>query len=147
MQPDFCIYDTDFYTWTQNQAALLRQGRFNETDIEHLIEELESMSASERRELEHRLAVLLMHLLKWKYQPNYRGTSWYLTIKNQRFQSKRHLQKNPGLKHNIDDSFEAAYYTARLTAAKETKLNEKAFPASCPWSLEQVFDDDFWPED
>jgi hypothetical protein len=139
-------HDSDFYTWTQEQAALLRQGRLSEADIVNLIEEIEDMGASERRELENRLIILLAHLLKWMYQPERRGNSWRLTIKNQRFQTKRHLKKNPGLQHDLGDSFEAAYYTASLDAAKETKLDESTFPVNCPWLIDQVLDDEFWPD-
>jgi len=77
-------YEQDFYGWTQEQAALLRAGRLTDLDIENLIEEVETMGRSEKRELESRLTVLLLHLLKWKYQPNRRGRSWNLTIKGHR---------------------------------------------------------------
>lgn len=77
-------YENDFYGWTQQQAALLKAGRLNDLDIVNLIEEIETMGRSEKRELQSRLMVLLVHLLKWKYQPARRGRSWLLTIKGQR---------------------------------------------------------------
>jgi hypothetical protein len=73
-------YQKDFYSWTCEQAELLRAGRFNELDVFNLIEEIETMGRSEKRELESRLTVLLVHLLKWQYQPMRRGCSWQLTI-------------------------------------------------------------------
>jgi hypothetical protein len=139
-------HDTDFYSWTQEQAALLRQGRVNELDVANLIEEIEDMGRSEKRELESRLAVLLMHLLKWQYQPERRGHSWHATIKVQRKSIRKVLKQNPGLKSSLNESLWDSYDDARLFAVKETGFAEATFPADCPWSLECVLDDEFWPE-
>jgi len=138
-------HDTDFYTWTQEQSALLKQGRFMDTDVEHLIEELESMGATERRELTNRLGILLAHLLKWQYQPERRGKSWRLTVKEQRQRVARILRQNPGLKPSLGESMEDAYGDALLIAERETNLDETTFPIECPWSIGQVLDMDFWP--
>lgn len=88
-------YETDFYTWTQQQAALLKSGRFSEADLENIIEEIETMGRSERRALENRLTVLLQHLLKWEYQPSRRGRSWTLTMRQQRLKFVKVLNENP----------------------------------------------------
>jgi len=138
-------HDTDFYTWTQEQSALLKQGRFMDTDVEHLIEELESMGATERRELTNRLGILLAHLLTWQYQPERRGKSWRLTVKEQRQRVARILRQNPGLKPSLGESMEDAYGDALLIAERETNLDETTFPIECPWSIGQVLDMDFWP--
>ncbi|CAK0759833.1 DUF29 domain-containing protein [Gammaproteobacteria bacterium] len=138
-------HETDFYTWTQEQANLLKQGRFMEADVEHLIEELESMGASERRELVNRLGVLLAHLLKWRYQPEQRGKSWRATIMEQRRRVNRVLKQNPGLKPSLEESVEDAYGDAVFIAARETDLNEDIFPSSNPWQIAQILHDDFWP--
>ncbi len=63
------LYERDFLAWTEQQAALLRAGELSAIDLEHLAEEVESMGASERREMCNRLACLLQHLLKWHHQP------------------------------------------------------------------------------
>lgn len=139
-------HDTDFYSWTQQQAGLLRQGRLTELDIANLIEEIEDMGRSERRELESRLAVLLMHLLKWRYQPKQRGNSWRFTIKTQRKLAKKVLLENPGFKSTVDNVLADAYDSAQINAVKETRLTPDTFPTECPWTLEQVFDDEFWPD-
>ena len=140
------LYDADFYAWANQQAALLRAGRLSEADIANIAEEIESMGRSEKRELVSRLAVLLMHLLKWRFQPKHRGKSWRLTIEIQRIELERHLADNPSLKSKVADALADAYRTARLQAARETKLDAKAFPSSCPWSDEEISDDGFWPE-
>lgn len=77
------LYHTDFHAWANQQATLLREGRLQAADIEHIAEEIESMGRSEKRELFSRLVILMMHLLKWQYQPMRRGHSWQATIKIQ----------------------------------------------------------------
>lgn len=139
-------YETDFYTWTQEQAALLRAGRLAELDTINLIEEIEDMGRGERRELENRLSVLLAHLLKWQYQPERRGKSWLATIGEQRLRSRRVLRRNPGLQAALPESFIDAYEDARFIAMRETGLDGVVFPLSCPWTFEQVLDNGFWPE-
>lgn len=118
------IYDTDFYTWTQQQADLLRQRRFGDADIEHLIEELETMGATERRTLIHRLGTLLTHLLKWRYQPVQRGRSWQLTIEEQQRKVLRVIEQNPGLKPSIGQILSDAYGDALIMASRETALDK-----------------------
>jgi hypothetical protein len=140
-------HDSDFYTWTQEQVALLQQGRLNELDIANLIEEIQDMGASERRELKNRLVILLVHLLKWRYQSNRReyGHSWEFTIREQRIAIGQCIEENPGLKPIIEETNSAAYKIARMGAARETLLPIKTFPTDCPWALDQVLDDEFWP--
>lgn len=139
------LHERDFYTWTHRQAELLREGRFDELDAEHLIEELESMGARERRELGNRLAVLLAHLLKWQHQPERRGNSWRRTIKIQRIEINELLADNPGLKSELNEIFSKAYQKARVLAADETRFDETAFPAEPPFALREVLDVEFLP--
>ena len=91
------LYDRDFYAWTAEQAALLRAGKLSSADTAHIAEEIESMGRSEKRELVSRLTVLLQHLLKWRFQPDRRSTSWRLSIANTRDQLSEHLADNPSL--------------------------------------------------
>ena len=139
------LHDRDFYTWTHQQADLLREGRFNELDANHLIEELESMGARERRELGNRLAILLAHLLKWQFQPERSGNSWRRTIKIQRIDINELLADNPGLTSELDEILTKAYQKARLLAADETQLDEAAFPIESPFKLREVLDLEFLP--
>jgi hypothetical protein len=142
-------YETDFYRWTQETAEKLRQGRLSEVNMEELIEELEDMGKSQRRALERRLALLLMHLLKWQYQPERRGKSWRQTVKNQRKGVKRVLKVNPSLKSKLVDVIEDAYEEAVGEAALETGKDEDFFPPTFEqtgWSWEQVLDVDWLPD-
>src|SRR5436190_13283481 len=78
------LYESDFFTWTQEQARLLRERRFDDLDLDNLVDEVASVGSSEKREIRNRLKVLLTHLLKWKFQPGFRGNSWSNTIWEQR---------------------------------------------------------------
>lgn len=139
-------YQQDFYTWTQEQANLLKQGRFNEVDLKHLVEEIEDMGKSEKRALESYIENLLMHLLKWKYQPYYKGRrSWELIIIEQRKRLHWHLKENPGLKSKIPDAIERSYELARSGAEKETGIPLSHYPELCPWSYEEFTNPDFFP--
>jgi len=139
-------YDKDFYSWTQEQAELLKHGRFSELDIDNLIEEVESMGKSEKRELESRLTILLLHLLKWKYQEVRRSRSWQLSIDEQRIQFEETLNENPGLKPELDEIVKKAYRLAVIKAARETKISKAVFPECCPWNLAQFIEDGFYPD-
>ena len=128
------LYEQDFYQWTQQQAGLLKAGRWREIDREHLVEEIETMGRSERAQLETRLGLLLMHLLKWQYQPKLRSRSWLATIKEQRRRVGRLIDRNPSLTHVLGESLFIAYGDAVLMAEEETGISEEAFPAQCPYT-------------
>nr|WP_295746020.1 DUF29 domain-containing protein [uncultured Acidocella sp.] len=110
------LYDRDFYAWSKEQAALLRSGKLSEADLEHIAEEIESMGKTEKRELISRLAVLLAHMLKWRFQPERRTKSWRLTIEEQRRQVIRHMRDNPSLKSSLSEAIEEAYGDAVISA-------------------------------
>jgi len=138
-------YDTDFYGWTQEQADLLKAGRLAELDIDNLLEEVETMGRSEKRELDSRLTVLLLHLLKWQYQPIRCGRSWQLTIEGQRINFSETLDENPSLKAQLDTILKKAYAKSLIKASQETGLDKQTFPSSCPWTFAQILDNNFYP--
>jgi hypothetical protein len=144
--PQSPLYETDFYAWAQEQAALLRAGALQAADIENIAEEIESMGRSEKRELVSRLAVLLAHLLKWRSQPSFRGNSWRLTFREQRLRIRSHLEDNRSLKALLDSAIVESYALAIIVAQRETGFDENAFPSSCPWPIERFIDEGFWPE-
>ena len=132
------LYESDFHRWTVEQAKPLRAGLLDRLDIENLAEEVEAMGRSEKRELVSRLAMLLAHMLKWEHQPEMRGRSRELTIKEQRLQLADHLQDNPSLSSILPASIARAYRRALLRAMKETGLPSKTFLSECPYSFEQI---------
>ncbi len=139
------LYDSDFFAWSREQAELLRSGKLALADIENIAEEIESMGRTEKRELVSRLSVLLLHLLKWRYQPGKRGPSWEASIRVQRNRLADHLDDNPSLKPLLPQALTSAYRDAALDAVAETGLPGATFPAACPWAVEQVLDGGFWP--
>lgn len=139
-------YESDFYGWTLEQAAALRAGRFNDLDLAHLIEEVETMGRSEKRALESRLTILLLPMLKWQFQPGRRGRSWKLSIDEQRLQFQKVVKANPGLQSELAEIISDAYQVAVLRAANETGLETDSFPERCPWDYEQIARNGFYPE-
>jgi hypothetical protein len=140
------LYDTDFYAWANEQAALLRAGRLSEADVENIAEEIESMRKSEKRELVSRLTVLLVHLLKWRYQPGLRGRSWRLTIEQQRLHLEEHIATNPSLRSQLDEVMARAYRYARIDAERDTHLPRSAFPVASPFTFDEAMNPVFWPD-
>jgi hypothetical protein len=139
-------YQTDFYSWTQQQAGLLKARKFDQIDFEHLIEEIESMGASERKELDSRLIELMLHLLKWQFQPERKSRSWEVSIAKQRVGIRKVLRDNPSLKYQLEQRVIDCYPDAKSYAAIETKLSKSRFPEECPYSLEQLFNENFMPD-
>ena len=105
------------------------------------------MSKRERRALVSRLEVLVMHLLKWHYQPTRRGRSWHGSIREQRLAIAALLAESPNLRPEGSGLLWAVYPRARLRAIRETRLPEATFPETCPWTVAQILDEAFWPED
>ncbi|WP_237477123.1 DUF29 domain-containing protein [Lichenibacterium dinghuense] len=138
-------YEADFVLWSERQARLLREGRLGELDIVHLVEEVEGVGNSYRDEIESRLAVLLAHLLKWKYQPGSRTRSWEATLLEQRRRIARVIRRAPSLRAYPQEVFADSYLSGRLDAAKETGMDFTLFPPDPPFSLAEALDLDFFP--
>ncbi|KJU87648.1 protein containing DUF29 [Candidatus Magnetobacterium bavaricum] len=139
------LYASDFYKWSLKTAELLRQGRFGELDIENIAEEIESLGKSEKKELRNRLAVLIMHLLKWQYQPNKRSKSWESTINVQRVEIKFVLKDSPSLKHIVETIINEAYEKAIVMFQQETRFSQIDLPETCPYTFNQLIDNNFLP--
>ena len=138
------LYQEDFVAWTEEQASLLRANDLSAIDREHLAEEIESVGAGERREMRNRLARLLQHLLKWKYQPELRSRSWSATIRVQRDELAAIFDDSPSLRAKLSDALPRAYEVGRRWAIAETGL--LALPEVCPWTAEQVVSAGFLPD-
>jgi hypothetical protein len=138
--------DQDLYGWAVQTAQLLKDKKMNEVNFDEIVEELESLGRSEKHELINRLSLVMAHLLKWQFQPNMRGHSWRYTIREQRDQAKIHWEDNPGLKGKLNEIMMKAYKVAVSKATKETGLDEKTFPQDCPYTLDQLMDETFYPE-
>jgi Domain of unknown function DUF29 len=139
------LYESDFWSWTQEQAKLLRLQKWDLVDIENLIEEVETLGRQERKELRNRLGVLIGHLLKWQFQPERRGNSWLATIREQRREVNTLLQESPSLKPYLSEAIQSAYEAGLDLAVRETYLSYEIFPSICPYNIEQILDAKFLP--
>jgi hypothetical protein len=140
------LYDEDLLAWAEQQAAHLRASQLDRLDAAHLIEELEGMAASRRRKVKRRLRVLLMHLLKWDFQPRRRSRSWASTIAEQRARIEDLLEESPSLRPELEATARAAYPQALKRAAIETGLPRQTFPADLRYDLSRILGDEDGPD-
>ena len=139
-------YESDFARWCSEQGALLRDGRLDALDRENLAEEIESLGRSQEDEIESRMKVLLVHLLKWKFQPEKQKMGWKATIREQRGRIAKRISKSPSLRGYPAEILSEEYAYAVPDAATETGLSEEIFPATCPFTIEQILDLNWLPE-
>ncbi len=143
-------YDEDYFSWTQEQALFLKQGRFDLLDLEHLADEVASMGRSEWRELASRLAAVIAHLLKLQFQTERTPAnerSWKRSVIEQRRALRDHLHDNPGLKNpaQMDRAVRLAWGDGLQTALRETGLEPDVFPDANPYTVDQLLADGYWP--
>lgn len=139
------LYDEDFHLWLEKTASLLKERRFHELDLLNLIEEIETLGRSEKNALTNNLIIVLLHLLKYKYQPQKRSNSWLSSILEHRDRLQDILEDSPSLRNYIDEVWAKSYERARRRAAIETGLPTNVFPVESPFTPEQVLDIDWLP--
>ncbi len=140
------LYSQDYYQWLIETAYILEEGKLSELDIPNLLDEIESMGKSQKRAIESYLKVLLLHLLKWKYQPDLRSGSWRGSIYNSRKGIAKRIKESPSLKSYPQEVLLECYEIARFNAHTETELPLAIFPEIPPFTLEQALDENFLPE-
>lgn len=146
LDPPSVPIDEDFALWCAQQGESLRAGRLDRLDLDNLAEEIESLGRSERYEIESRMKVLLVHLLKWRFQPDQRKGGWKSSIREQRGRIARRIGQSPSLRDYPAEVLAEEYSYAVPQAADETGLPEDVFPSDCPFTIEQVLDPDWLPE-
>ncbi len=139
------LYETDFCAWVAEQGQLLRDGCWEQVDLENVIEEIEALGRQQRQELRNWLAVLLGHLLKWEFQSGWRSRSWRSTIRIQRREILVLIRESPSLRPYLEEALELAYANGRDLALAETSLAEEVFPVVCPYGWDLVMDEGFFP--
>lgn len=139
------LYDTDFNLWIEQTITALKSGDIQTLDLDNLIEEIEAMTRSDKREIFNRLKVLIMHLLKCQYQPQKKTNSWIKTINEQRDQIELVLADSPSLRPYLTLKLEEIYKKAKRDAVTETKLTPETFPTDCPFTEEQILDSEYFP--
>jgi hypothetical protein len=140
-------YDTDVYAWSQEQAALLNGQQWKALDIANLIEEILSVGESQYTAVSSAVYQILVHLLKWRYQPGRQSRSWRVSLIEHRSRIPRRLRHAPSLAHEIPRMIAEEYPAACRKASAQTGLPCATFPATCPWTPEQLLDVDFWPQE
>ena len=140
------LYETDYARWLDETIEQLKAREFDALDLPDLIEELADMGRSQKQALASNLRVLLQYLLKWAYQPERRTNSWQATITEHRMRVRDLLADSPSLKPELERLLSSEYTKARKLAAQETGLPLGQFPAEAPFNLEQILDEDFWPQ-
>jgi hypothetical protein len=139
------LYDADYLRWIETTVKQLRCQDYATVDWENLIEEIEDMGRSERRSLESNLIVILLHLLKWQFQPEHRSGSWESRLIEHRRRVQEALGDSPSLKPCLDTTFDKCYAAAVKQAKAETGLPLEAFPPQSPYSPTEVLNDEFLP--
>jgi hypothetical protein len=140
------LYERDFYLWLEQQAARLRERRLDQLDIANLLEEIEDMGRSEKRALEGNLVVLLTHLLKYRFQPDQRSSSWLGSIVEHRRRLRKLLRESPSLLPVARRIFSECYGDSCEQAAADSGRSPDTFPAEPPFTLEQVLDRKYLPD-
>ncbi len=141
------LYDRDYYLWLSHTAQLIKEGKFSEVDAANLIEEIEDMGRSEKRAVKSNLVIVLLHLLKYKYQPAKRTNSWKSSIREHRRRLRDDFKVSPSLKRHFEEVFDECYQDGRAQAADETGLPRDTFPPLSPFTPEQVLNPDYLPQD
>jgi hypothetical protein len=140
------LYEADYLKWIETTVEKLRVRDYSSVDWENLIEEIEDMGRSERRSLESNLVVVLTHLLKWQYQPEFRSGSWKGSIAEHRRRIRKALKESPSLKPYLQEVFAECYFDAVELASAETELPVETFPGECSYTSAEVLDSNFLPE-
>lgn len=140
------LYDRDFYLWVEKTVKQLKEKEFKELDLANLIEEIEDMGKQAKHSLKSNLIIVLMHLLKYQYQPQKKTRSWLLSIYEHRRRINESLQDSPSLKNYYEEVFDQCYQNARKEASIETGLKLNIFPETCTFTLPETLDPEFLPE-
>ncbi len=140
------LYDTDYVRWVETTLQQLRDRRYDCVDWDNLLDEIEDMSRRERQSLKTNLVVILLHLLKWQFQPERRSGSWAGSIAEHRRRVLDSLEESPSLKPYLETVLARCYYNARKQAHLETGLPLAVFPSACPYTVENILDENFCTE-
>jgi hypothetical protein len=142
------LYEEDFVLWTEITANQLKSKDFNSLDLEHLIEEVESLGSEQRHKVESYLRQLLLHLLiyqYWQQEKAYCARGWRGEISNFRDELETLLKSRTLYNHFLEES-DSVYLKARRQATIKTELPAQTFPEKCPYSPEEIINFDFLPE-
>jgi hypothetical protein len=139
------LHDEDFYAWAGSQAQLLREGRFDELDLENLIEEVEDLGGALKRSVQKRAITIMLHLLKLQHSPaDDPRLGWRETVRTQR--TRLRIDLTPNLRRVLADDLSDLYDRARNDAEASLRdygedAEADALPDACPFTLDQITGD------
>ncbi|NDJ16880.1 DUF29 domain-containing protein [Myxacorys almedinensis] len=140
------LYETDYLKWIETTVSNLKDRDYTNIDWDNLIEEIEDLGRGERRGFESNLTIVLIHLLKWHYQPEKRSISWQNSIAEHRRRIRKALRDSPSLQPFLEEIIPESYTDAIEQAAIQTRLSPETFPPVCPYSVIKILDSSFLPE-
>jgi len=142
------LYEADFAAWAEQQARLLQERRFDELDLDHLIEEVADLATNQRHTVLSRARRILQHFLKLEYSPaTWPRRGWKETIVTQRTDLEERLTAT--LRRDLEGGLADTYVRARRDAARDLKQDrvaERDLPTECPYTLDQILDPDWLPD-
>jgi len=143
--PTTSLYDRDYALWLETTIEQLRLKNFEQVDWGNVLDEFEAMSKRDRRSIKSNLVILLLHLLKWRFQPEKRSGSWKGSIREHRRRIDDVLKDSPSLKSYVSEVLSAAYTEAVAQAIDETGLAIAVFPIDCPYDILNILNPSFLP--
>lgn len=132
------LYDTDFADWAGKTAELIRAGRLEDVDLEHVAEEIADLGKSERLAVRSQLRRMLLHLIKQRIQPERDGASWRGSIADARYEIAARIENSPSLRRDLETNLENVYRRAVRDAVYETGVSGDSLPGLCPWNLDEL---------
>ncbi|MEL4895454.1 DUF29 domain-containing protein [Crocosphaera sp. Alani8] len=139
------LYDQNFCLWIETTIKQIKTQDFDKIDWDNVIEELDSLGKSEKRELKNHLVVLLEHLLKlacWETEKEYNQRNWKGTIREQRRQILLLLEDSPSLKPLFYENLPKCYSEARKIVLDKTSLSDRLIPLEIPFPVEDILNYD-----
>jgi hypothetical protein len=140
------LYKKDFVEWSARTAELLRERRFEEVDLENLVEEVQELGNNWEHAVASHLTRMLMQVIKQKIQPERDGASWRGSISNARVELIIYLKKSPSLRRHLEQSLPGAYEIAIRQALDETGIKTSpkrlGLPRECPFTPKDILEAD-----
>ena len=141
------LYEVDDYLWLQETLKLLKNNDFNSLDLENLIEELEDLGKNSFNKVRSLLRQIIIHLLlleHWQEEYDLNHRYWMGEIIAFRDDLNNNLTTT--LNNKLSQELESIYNVSRRVVIQKTGLRQKLFPAHCPYSLEQLLNDSWYPK-
>ncbi|MCC5642090.1 DUF29 domain-containing protein [Nostoc sp. CHAB 5824] len=142
------LYEEDYYLWVETTLKQLENKDIENLDWQHLTEEIEALGIEQRRKVESYLKQLLIHLLLYRYwetEKEYCQRGWQIEITNFRDELEFYFRSKTLYNYSIN-CLDTVYIKARRQAIQKTALQPEIFPKKCPFTLENILNNEYFPE-